>query len=179
MPRRSILCEGTMSEPTDFSAEEVLPIFTTATPTDPATLDWAPIAGIFRGTLRLRLHITETNLSPELLDAIRHTRYPDADVPEVVGLRRALEVACSRAGVPVRLDPGPRELQSGMVGFFQPFLVRWPFTKAQLTMTMAPGEFQWNLMGARKEKGPEAQRLEAFKRELLEQTRGWLMNGNR
>jgi hypothetical protein len=168
-----------MPEPTEFTKEEVLPFFTTAEPTDPATLEWAPIAGIFGGTLRLRLHITERNLSPELLDAIRHTRYPDSDVPEVLGLRRALVDACARAGIRIQLEPGPRELQTGLVGFFEPFKVRWPFEKARVTMTMAPGEFQWNLLRARKEKGPDAARLELLKEELLEGTRNWLRNGNR
>jgi len=168
-----------MSEPTNFTKEEVLPIFTSATPTDPAALEWAPIAGIFRGTVRLRMHITPGNLSEELLDAIRHTRYPDADVPEVLGLRRVLEAACARAGVALRLDPGPRDLQTGFVGFFQPFLVRWPFARAKLTMTIAPGEIQWNLSDARKEKGPDAERLDIAKRELLEGTRAWIRNGNR
>jgi len=168
-----------MSEPTNFTKEEVLPIFTSTTPTDPAALEWAPIAGIFRGTVRLRMHITPGNLSEELLDAIRHTRYPDADVPEVLGLRRVLESACGRAGVALRLDPGPSDLQTGFVGFFQPFLVRWPFARAKLTMTIAPGEIQWNLSDGRKEKGPDAERLEIAKRELLEGTRAWIRNGNR
>ena|SRR6266540_2998282 len=166
-------------KPTEFTREEVLANFTMATPTDPATLDWAPIAGIFGGTLRLRMHITKSNPSPELLEAIRHTRYPEADVPEVVGLRRALETACARTGIPLRLDPGPRELQMGPVGFFRPFLVQWPFARAKLTMTIAPGEFQWNLSHARKEKAADAQRLDAFRRDLLAGTRDWIRNGNR
>ena len=165
-------------EPTEFTKEEVLPVFT-STPTDPSKLVWAPIAGILGGTLRLRMHITEANLSPELLDAIRHTRYPDVDVPEIVGLRRVLQAAAAKAGIPITLLLGPRELQQGLVGFFEPFLVRWPFEKARLTMTMAPGEFQWNLMRARKEKGRDAGRLEALKTELLEGTRAWIRNGNR
>jgi hypothetical protein len=166
-------------QPTNFTKEEVLPFFTTAEPTDPSTLTWAPIAGLFGGTLRLRLHITEANLSPELLDAIQHTRYPEADVPEVVGLRRILVDACANVGIPIQVDPGPRELQKGMVGFFEPFTIRWPFAKARLAMTIAPGEFQWNLLSARKETGPDALRLESFKHELLERTRTWLRNGNR
>lgn len=168
-----------MPEPTNFTKEEVIPIFTSPTPTDPATLEWAPIAGLFGGALRLRMRITEQTLSVELLDAIRHTRYPDADVPEVLGLRRVLGSAASRASIAVRLDPGPRDLQTGFVGYFQPFLVHWPFAKATLVMTIAPGEFQWNLGRAKKERGPDAERLEVFKKELLEGTRGWLRNLNR
>src|SRR5207245_10334270 len=120
-----------MSEPTNFTKEEVLPIFTSATPTDPAALEWAPIAGIFRGTVRLRMHITPGNLSEELLDAIRHTRYPDADVPEVLGLRRDLETAGGKAGVALRVDPGPRDMQTGFVAFFQPFTVGRPVAPAK------------------------------------------------
>src|SRR5438046_10702 len=85
----------------------LMPSFTSTSPTGPGALEWSPIAGIFRGTVHLRMHITPGNLSEELLDAIRHTRYPDADVPEVLGLRRVLEAACARAGVALRLDPGP------------------------------------------------------------------------
>ena len=168
-----------MAGPTNFTKEEVLPIFTSPTPTDPATLDWTPIAGIFGGTLRLRMRITDATLSPELLDAIRHTTYPDKDVPEVLGLRRVLEAAAARAGVSVRLEPGPRALQTGFVGFFQPFLVRWAFAKATLTMTIAPGEFQWNLGHARKERGRDAERLDVLKQSLLEGARAWLRNGSR
>ena len=46
-------------------------------------------------------------------------------------------------------------------------------------MTIAPGEIQWNLSDGRKEKGPDAERLEIAKRELLEGTRAWIRNGNR
>jgi len=46
-------------------------------------------------------------------------------------------------------------------------------------MTIAPGEIQWNLSDARKEKGPDAERLEIAKRALLEGTRTWIRNGNR
>src|SRR5437879_12270625 len=115
-----------MSEPTNFTEEEVLPIFTSAPPTAPAALEWAPIAGIFRGTVRLRMHITPGNLSEELLDAIRHTRYPDVDVPEVLGLRRVLEAACARDGVELSHDHSTRRLQTGFVGFYPHLLVvRW------------------------------------------------------
>lgn len=161
------------------TTEEVLAFFASGSPTDPVSLEWAPLAGLLGGPLRLRMTVTRTTISPEMVEAYRTAVYPPTDVPEVKGLLRVLEATCARAHVPYRLVPGRRDLQTGPVGFFEPHKIVLPFPRARLAMTIAPGEFQWVLTGAKKEKGVEAERLEALRAALLEQTREWLRRGNR
>ena len=95
------------------------------------------------------------------------------------GLLRVLGDAAAKSGVPVQTERGPQALQTGIVGFFEPWKVRWSLQRAKLSIAIAPGEFQWILSDARKERGPDAARLEAFQATLLEGSREWLRNGNR
>lgn len=137
------------------------------------------MATLFRNTLRLRMNITAANISDEMVEAYRTALYPEADVPEVRGLLQVLDSACSRAGVPVRLEAGTRQVNAGLVGFFEPHKIVLPFARARLMLAVAPAEFQWVLQNARKEKGAGAGRVEALQRELLTGTREWVRRGNR
>ena len=159
--------------------EDVLHLFTAAARTDPDRLSWAPLLGILGNTLRLRMNITEDTLSQELFDAASTLRYPNVDPPEVRGLIRVLHAAGAGAGVPYRLEAGPHELQTGMVGFFEPYKIRLPFVRATLAMVIAPQEFQWILKNAAKEPAPWSERLPEFRRLIEIGTREWLRNGNR
>jgi len=165
--------------PTEFSREDVLDNLIPTVPADPNTLEWEPLIGILRNSLRLGMNMTEATLSEEMLRAFQTSRYPEADVPEIRGLIRGLEAACSRAAVPLRLERGPRELQSGLIAAFVPVRIHLRFERATLLLAIAPGEFQWILKDARKERGSAAAQVDALRRALLEETRTWVRNGNR
>jgi hypothetical protein len=165
--------------PEPFSREDVLGVFTTPTPTIPEDLEWTPLIGLFKNYARLRMNITQANVSEELLGAWQRVRYPDEDVPEVRGLLRVFDDACRVAGLSHRLERGSRELIRGMVGYFEPYKIRLPFAKATLSLTIAPAEFQWILSNSRKEPAGNVPKIEQLKASLLEGTRQWLRNGNR
>ena len=162
-----------------YGREDVLAVFTTDKPTDPDSLVWAPLLGFLGNTLRLRMNITEANLSQELFDAASTLRYPDMDPPEVRGLVRVLGAACTGAGFPYRLEAGPHEMQTGTIGFFEPYKFRLPFMRASLVLYIVPQEFQWVLKGAGKEPLPWSQRMAEFQRLIQVGTQQWLRNGNR
>ena len=122
---------------------------------------------------------TKSNASSPLIDACRLFIYPEEDLQEVKGLLKALNQACKKANLKYQILKGPRELQEGTLGFFEPFRIQLPFKKAILWMHIGPGEFQWILRNARKEKGILADQLESFKKELLIETKEWLKRGNR
>ena len=165
--------------PKEVSREEIKKVICSTVPTDPNTLEWGPLMGFLKNRIRIRMNITDQNASTQLLDACRTFIYPEEDMPEVEGLLRALERACSRARLSFRLEKGPKEIQPGFVGFFAPYLIHLPFKKAKLYMAIAPGEFQWIMNNATKENPPLANQLAVFKRELLKESREWVRRGNR
>jgi len=163
----------------EVSREEIIDLLFRGIPTDPDTLDWKPLLKIFKNILRLRMNITRQNASWPLIDACRFYIYPDEDIPEVKGLMTVLDRACKNANLDYRLIKGPRKLQEGGVSYFEPYKIELPFKKAKLSMTIAPGEFQWIIEKARKEKDLSAKQLEKLKQELLRETKEWLRRGNR
>lgn len=167
-----------MKKPEEASREEIAGLFHDK-PTDPSKLEWKPLMGFMKNTLRLQMGITKENASLPLTDACRTYVYPEEDVLEIKGLLRALEAACEKAGVGYRLVKGPRELYQGFVASFQPWKIVLPFKKARLVLAIGPGEFQWILENAKKERGPLSDKLERLKRELLAETKEWLKRGNR
>ena len=167
-----------MKKPEEATREEIAEMFYKE-PTDPSKLDWKPLMGFVKNTLRLQMVMTKENASLPLTDAMRTYVYPEEDVPEIEGLLRALRTACEKTGVGYRLVRGPRELYQGFVASFQPWKISLPFRKARLVLAIGPGEFQWILKYAKKERGPLSDKLERLKRELLEETREWLRRGNR
>jgi hypothetical protein len=162
----------------EVSREEIMGLFC-ARPNDLHTLEWKPLIGLFKNTLRLRMNITPENASLPLVDACRKFIYPLEDPLEIQGLVKALDMACSRANLNYQIMKGPRELQKGAVGFFEPYKIQLPFKKVKLSLTIAPGEFQWILQKVKKEKPPLANKLEILKQELLKETKEWLRRGNR
>ena len=162
-----------------YGREDVLEVFTASARTNPDTLSWAPLLGFLGNTLRLRMNITEDNISQELFDAASTLRYPDMDPPEVRGLVRVLDAACTGAGIPYRLEAGPHEMQTGTIGFFEPYKFRLPFVRASLVLYIVPQEFQWVLKGAGKEPAPWSQRMPEFQRLIQVGTQQWVRNGNR
>jgi len=162
----------------EVTREDVLGLFYPA-PTDPYSLKWDPLMGFMKGILRLRLNITPQNASPELVEACRLFVLPEEDLPEVKGLMRALGAACARAGLAHQFTKGPRGLQEGVVSAFEPYKLGLPFRRAELILAIGPGEFQWILKHANKERPPLSDRLEILKRGLLEEMRVWLRRGNR
>lgn len=156
--------------------QEVVDWLLTTAPTKSDELEWKPL--LTRNIMRLRMNATPENASEELIDAYRTARYPDSDIPEIRGLLRVLEEVCRRAGLALALQPGTRELITGLVGYFEPHKIGLPFERATLSLTIAPGEFQWVVSGAKKERA-HASQLESLMRELLVGTREWLRQGNR
>src|SRR3989442_8502982 len=120
-----------------YGREDVLEVFTASARTNPDALSWAPLLGFLGNTLRLRMNITEGTLSQELFDAASTLRYPDMDPPEVRGLVRVLDSACTGAGIPYRLEAGPPEMQTGTIGFFEPDKVPLPFLRASPVLYIA------------------------------------------
>ena len=177
-PRDTRVEEGERT-PEEGTIEEIKGIFCHAEPTNPNTLNWNPLIGLLKNRIRMRMKITEQNASIELLDACRKYIYPEEDVPEVKGLLKVLEIACFRAKLSYRLEHGPKGIQPGFVGFISPYHIHLPFRKARLFMAIAPGEFQWVMHGAVKEKPPLSNQLEIFKEWLLRETREWVRRGNR
>lgn len=167
-----------MKQPEEATREEIAEMFYKE-PTNPSELEWKPLMGFMKNTLRLRMNVTKQNASLPLTDACRTYVYPEEEVPEIEGLIRALEAACAKAGVGYRLVRGPRDLEQGFAASFQPWKIVLPFRKARLTLAIGPGEFQWILENAKKERGPLSDKLERLKRELLAETREWLRRGNR
>ncbi len=163
----------------DATREEVLGFFCQDTPTDPARLQWEPLFGLMKNTLRLRMNIVEANISEELIAAVIAFRYPAEDPPEVRGLVRVLDTACAALGIRYRLEAGPTEPQGAAVAAFEPYKLRLPFVRATLSLYIAPGEFQWVLRNAGKEPPPGAETLKRFEQVLLAGTQQWLQNGNR
>ena len=163
----------------EASREETMEFLFDNEPTAPSILEWKPLAVLFKSTIRLRMNITKQNASLPLVDACRTFSYPSEAPPEVQGLLRVLDNACLKANVKYQLTKGARKLQEGLVGFFEPYIIQLPFKKARLSMTIAPGEFQWILKNIKKEKPPFANQLERLKHELLKETREWLRKGNR
>ena len=162
----------------EVSREEAL-LFVSSKPTDPSTLEWRAVLGIFKGYLRLRLRITARNVGPELLDALRTLKYQNQDPPEVKGLLAALTAALSKAGITCKITEGPKDLQQGTLGYFEPYKFSMPFKKAQLYLRIHISEIQWILRHANKEPRQSAARLGAFKGALRDETREWLRKGNR
>src|SRR2546428_13662461 len=121
-----------------YGREDVLAVFTTDKPTDPDSLAWAPLLGFLGNTLRLRMNITEGTLSQELFDAASTLRYPDMDPPEVRGLVRVLDRACTGAGIPYRLEAGPHEMPTRTIGVFEPSQFPLPVLLASLVLLIGP-----------------------------------------
>lgn len=57
--------------------------------------------------------ITAYNISEPLVEACRTLQYPSDDAPEVQGLLRGLDQACSRRGSDIRLRKAPGGSRGG------------------------------------------------------------------
>jgi len=162
-----------------LAREDVLHPFTATARTVPDRIPWPPLPGIPGNTLRLRTNIPQASHGHELSGAASTLRSPNVDPPEVRRLIPVLHAAGAGAEVPYRPEAPPHELQTGMVGFFEPYKIRLPFVRATLEMVIAPQEFQWILKNAGKEPAPWSERLPEFRRLIEIGTREWLRNGNR
>jgi hypothetical protein len=155
-------------------------------PSDPNKLVWKKYNFFSRmllgDILRIRIKVTNENVSNQLLNIYANTTYNYIqEPPEIISLldcfSKALDLAGLKGNSEKSLDEG--ELKGDFIKYFEPYVFHIPFEKITLHLAITLDEFQWNLVDSSKEPENNVFSLETFKENLLEQSRIFVKNNNR
>ena len=153
--------------------------------TNPDKLKWKKLGFLSRliaGNIdRLRINITNHNISQEFISILSETKYNFENEPvEVLDLISLLKKSCDSIGLNLKINRmiDNSDLKGDFVRYLEPYEFELPFETSKLTLAISIFEFQWNLMlGDENELNFE--NIRKLKIQLLNNMKQYIKNGNR
>lgn len=172
------------NESTTFTKEDEESLFRwlSGKPTTPNKAVWKK-SGFFKRLFlgyewRIRLQITEENISQEMRDIYVKLKYNRESEPQ--GIQKIVSIikeSCVEAGILLSIENDEDTLETGVWSFYHPYKFDIGMSKVHFELNIPIGEVQLYIIGYNKESSENKIHLDKFIEISGEKIQSWVLKG--